>query len=478
MAIGISNFNLTSQGNDILVSLTWDGFTCISNPTLELRLIDTNNNLSVAALLITIVSGGGTGTVQSTFTNIYNGNFFSEARFICDGSLISIYESLTFSHSTSIIAVPGQSPSSPTSGPQGIQGNNTNPNNNPSFCIGTTEANVSFSKLNTLFGRNSNTPNTSLSGISNPSLPPSLMGLSYLPLGGTNPGSKLIYNAVSEFRGQCNYAAPNEYKLIIIYGNIGFDGSTPFIVKFLPFEIGWIHELSGIITTRCPFNSSRIRIFTNVIIQDAYVGSTIPSPYQVIVKHISSTTTTYTTSRVATSIGNTTEDRSINLAYNDRVTGELRAQSIIENATATFTAKCQVNTKSSDSYDQLASVNISAIQSFNEIIVSYILPPSGQFYYEFSNNASGVGVSSTLTAGSFINNTTSSSASGSGNSSNTGNRTVSVVPSSSNLYTTLTIQENNVTIYNQTQEGTQTTTINFQSDSNYIIYALSTTAIQ
>jgi len=474
MATGISSFGITSSGNNINFSFTWEGFTCASNPRIIVSLIDTASNTSVASLEYT--SGIDTvGTIVGTFNNIYNGIFYAIARFTCDGARISSYTSQNLTHSTSTVPAPSSPPTAPSSGPTGVGTNNVNPNNNPSFCINTGGVDISFSGLNVMFGRSANTPDTSLSGLSNPSQPPSLMGLSYLPLNVVAPG-KLIQNAVSEFRGTCSYGAPNEYFFALVVTPVFMDGT----VITRNFEGIWIHEPSGNITNRCPFNNSIVRIFTSVRIQSQYVGSTVPSPYSVTVTRINNSggSTNFTTTRAANSLGITTNNHDITLSYRDRIVGTMSAQSNVVEFTQDFDVRVQVN--SPDTLpNQLASVNIGAQSNLQEIRVTRTVVPVGNFNFEWQNSVGSGVTSSVLSVSSVFTNTISSSIqTGSGNSNQTGNRTVSITPTPSSAHTTLIIFENNSVIYNLTQMGEQSVVINFQSGFNYRIEGTSTTAIQ
>lgn len=474
MASGIGNFGLTSSGNNVQFSITREGFFCLNNPQVVITLFDNSTNNAVASLSYT--SGvGTTGTISGTFSNIYDGIFYAVARFICDGTDLSTFETLTHVHS-STISPPG-STAPPSNAPFSPGTNNVNSDhpNNSNFCIATNESDISFSRLNQIFGRAGSTPNTELSGLFNPSQAPSLIGLSTLRLGEPNPPSKLRDNAVSEFRGTCSYAAPNQYVFALVFNPIFNDLINNEIVR--SFEGVWIHPSSGNITNRCPFDNSRVQVFTSVAVIDAYSGSTVPNPYWVRVTRIptSGSSTTLTTTRSATSQGTTSANRNFDLNYRDRIVGELRARAVIVGATSTFRVACRANT-TANGYDRLAGIDIGRVNNQQEVRIDYVLPSSGNFTYTWSNAVSG-GTSSNLNFG-LVNNTTTTSASGSGQSSATGSRTVSLTPSPTNLNTVLTIRENGAILYSVSQVGSQSTSINFQAGNSYEITALCTSSIQ
>lgn len=480
MATGVSNFTLSSSGNNINFTVTWEGFNCLTGAVVRVRLIDATTNVGVATLEFSS-NIGTTGTIASTFSNIYNGIFRASVLFICDGSLVSIYDSQEHTHSTSNEPIPSDPPAPPGSGPTGVGSNNVNANGNLNFCIGTDETGVSFSRLNQIFGRRSaNSPNTQLSGGSNPSVMPSIFGFSTLPSNTVTPG-KLRQNAVSELRGVCNYAAPNLYSVTLEWGVEQIIGTT----RVREFKVVWVHEDSDTITDECPFDSSRVEIFTSVRVNNTYVGASTPSPYNVVVTHLNfsaSTVTSQTTSRAANaSAGTTTANRQINLNYRDRVYGVIQGQNSIVTPSSTFRMTMTADINDS-TFHQLASINIPRISNAFPLVVERVVAGSGAYTYSYQNSLSGSGAtSSVLSLSGVFTNTRSSSGTNSvteATSTATGNRTVSVTPTPGTLYTTLVIIENGITIYNVTQTESQSTTVNFQAGSTYIINALSTTATQ
>lgn len=475
MATGISNFSLTSSGNNINFSFTWEGFTCATSPEIIIRLID-NTTFVVAAAYLYNSGIQTTGTITGTFFNIYVGTFYGTILFKCNNLVVSVYDSSVISHGGTISPPPAP-PAPPTSGPTGIGSNNINADGNLNFCIGTLENDVKFSKLNQIFGRALNTPNSLLSGTQNPSQPPSLFGFSYLPLNVINPG-KLRFNAISELRGTCNYVAPNLYKVTIEVGNEFLDSNLHVI---LPYKVIWVHEPSGNITDRCPFNSSRVEVYTWIRTENGYTGSTTPSPYRVRVTKFTNSTNTESsedTTRSVTTLGITQINRQVTLSYRDMCYGFIEAEALIIGSTSDFSIRLQVDIANT-TYHQLSSIAIPIISNVRTVFINRPTLPSGNFSYTWSNNVSGAGaINSTLAASSTFSDTTTSSNSGGANSSATGNRTVSITPSPTSLYTTLIVEENNNIIYNNTQIGTQSVTINFLSGNIYYIYGLSTTAIQ
>jgi hypothetical protein len=193
MATGVSWGSISTSGSNINYAITWEGFGCTGTRELIFRLFDINRNAVVTSILIN--SGlNTTGTYNGTFSSIYQGVFTIFAIFKCDGTLASIYESPEHVHGSTI------PPPSPSEDPPPV----TNDPNSPSsggICIPTTGA-VSMGDLNVIFNRVRTLSNTLLSGTSNPSVSPSLFGISFLPLTG-NP-SKTTPNAISEFRGYCH----------------------------------------------------------------------------------------------------------------------------------------------------------------------------------------------------------------------------------------------------------------------------------
>lgn len=193
MATGISNFTITSSGNNINYSITWEGFSCGETRQVIFRLLDYNRNAIVVS--DTRTTSNTAGSLSGTFSNVYTGLFYCVATFICDGNRLSAFQTSTLSHGSSIAppTVEGESP--PVT---------NNPDSNPDFCIPTTGA-VSMGDLNIIFGRVRNLANTLLSGPNNPSTSPSQFGVSFLPNNAVSPG-KLTPNAISEFRGYCHVA--------------------------------------------------------------------------------------------------------------------------------------------------------------------------------------------------------------------------------------------------------------------------------
>jgi hypothetical protein len=475
------------NSNNLQVSFIFDGFTCIGTRVARIILYRSDSNRPVASSDVTPPSGAA-GNVSVLFTNIPRGYaYYAIISLICDGTVQGTTQSLdyTMTGTTDTDPFGGNNDNSlPGSGSSNVTCSDTAPNSNLTRCIGTSGTNISFSGLNQLFGRPSNTVNTRLSGLLNPSGEDSLIGISYLPLNAVTPG-KLRQNAVSEFRGQCNYAAPNGYTIQLIITsrdtitNQQYSGS---IEARISFKLVWIHVASGIVTERCPFENTSVQVKLTVTVTNAYGGSTTPFPYEMrLSKKLANGTTAsgypVTTSRSATSAGTTTNTYTVSLGLNETITGESRMQKGIVGATATLniSQSASVLSLTHSVLNNLCSISGSG----NDVGDSIRFDPlSNTFSYSWSNQASGVGVSSRLIIGTLVDNTTSSGASGSGTNSTSGNRTVSVEPSPSSNYSNLTVTENGNVIYSQTNLGTTTTTINFQVGNDYEIIALSTSAIQ
>ena len=193
MATGISWGTISTSGSSINYGLTWEGFGCTGTRELIFRLFDINRNAVVTSTVIT--SGlNTTGTYNGSFSSIYEGVFTIIAIFKCDGTIASIYESPQHVHGSTI------SPPSPSNDPPPVT-DDPNATSSGGICIPTTGA-FSMGDLNVIFNRVRALSDTLLSGTSNPSVSPSLFGVSFLPLTG-NP-SKTRPNAMSEFRGYCH----------------------------------------------------------------------------------------------------------------------------------------------------------------------------------------------------------------------------------------------------------------------------------
>jgi hypothetical protein len=191
MATGISNFSITSSGNNINYSITWEGFGCVTTRELIFKLFDVNRNAVVASSTVT-TGLNTTGTYSSSFSSVYAGLFNIIGIFVCGGQYVSEYTTLDHVHGSTIAPPTGGSEPTPVT---------SNPNSNPGICIPTTGA-VSMGDINIILERTRNLSNTLLSGTSNPSVSPAQFGLSYLPSTGTI--SKSRPNAISEFRGYCH----------------------------------------------------------------------------------------------------------------------------------------------------------------------------------------------------------------------------------------------------------------------------------
>jgi hypothetical protein len=180
----------TVSGNNIDYAFSWTGFSCSPNPSIYVYLVDVNrNSIDIQLFSATTPNGSRSGT----FTNVYKGEYRVQAYLFCTDPLF-ITETSTVDNSTvSTIDPPtgGSTPSPVTS----------NPNSNFGICVPTTGA-LSMGTINVLLERSRTFTNTELSGNSNPAVPPSQFGLSYLPNTGTI--SKSRPNAISEFRGYCH----------------------------------------------------------------------------------------------------------------------------------------------------------------------------------------------------------------------------------------------------------------------------------
>jgi hypothetical protein len=205
----------TVSGNNIDYAFTWTGFTCSPSPSIYVYLVDVNRNSIITQLFAaTTPSGSRSGT----FTNVYKGEFRVQAYLFCTDPLF-ITETTTVDNSTVSTINP------PTSGsPGGVPAPVTNnPNSNFGICIPTTGA-VSMGTINVLLERERTFINTELSGNSNPAVPPSQFGLSFLPSTGTI--SKSRPNAISEFRGYCHVPAlVNSTAFYSFVSNIDGDGT-------------------------------------------------------------------------------------------------------------------------------------------------------------------------------------------------------------------------------------------------------------
>jgi len=193
MATGVGSFSISSSGNNINYSITWEGFSCGGTRQVIFRIVDFNRNAIVVSE--TRSTSSTAGSLSGTFVNVYTGVFYCVASFVCDGNRLSAFQTSNLVHGSSI------SPPSPGGEAPPVTGN---PDGNPDFCIPTTGA-VSMGDLNIIFGRTRNLASTLLSGPNNPSTSPSQFGISFLPGNTASPG-KLRPNAISEFRGYCHVA--------------------------------------------------------------------------------------------------------------------------------------------------------------------------------------------------------------------------------------------------------------------------------
>lgn len=200
MSLQVGSFTASGSGTTINYSVSWVDFLECSNSstrTVSIRLFDLNRNAVVDISNNNSVSADG--TITGNFTNVYKGLFTVLALFICSdvGSVITIAQSpeVDLTESSTVDPVDPGDPSEPTPV-------DDDPDNNPGICIPTTGA-VSMGDLNVIFGRARDLSNTELSGSSNPSVAPSLFGVSFLPNNVVSPG-KLRPNAISEFRGYCH----------------------------------------------------------------------------------------------------------------------------------------------------------------------------------------------------------------------------------------------------------------------------------
>ena len=187
----VTSFTVSSPGDDVGYSISWNNFNCGGTTEIIFSLLDQNRNARIRN--ITFTSVGSSGTITQSFTGVYAGLFYVIAEFRCNGSRVTAARSGTIQHD-SIIAPPTPVEEQPPV--------TSDPNSNPFICIPTTGA-VSMGDLNVVFQRARDLANTSLSGTSNPSVAPSLFGVSFLPNNVVSPG-KLTPNAISEFRGYCH----------------------------------------------------------------------------------------------------------------------------------------------------------------------------------------------------------------------------------------------------------------------------------
>lgn len=180
----------SASGNNIDYSFSWSGFSCSPNPSIYIYLVDENRNSITTQLF---AAATPSGSRSGTFSSVYKGKFRVQAYLFCTDPLFIAETSIVDNSNISTINPPtgGSTPSPVTS----------NPNSNFGICIPTTGA-LSMGTINVLLERSRTFTNTELSGNSNPSVPPSQFGLSFLPNTG-NP-SKSRPNAISEFRGYCH----------------------------------------------------------------------------------------------------------------------------------------------------------------------------------------------------------------------------------------------------------------------------------
>lgn len=200
MAVTVSSFTASASGNTINYSITWANFTdcaLASDRRIEFALIDLNRQAVIQLNPFTSVNING--TISSSFSSVFQGLFRVIARFKCGDitRVQSIFNSNEVDNSSTSTIAPPTGPSDPdpvTENPDSPEAQG--------ICIPTTGA-VSMGDLNVIFGRDRNLPNTLLSGDSNPSVAPSLFGISFLPDNIVSAG-KLRPNAISEFRGYCH----------------------------------------------------------------------------------------------------------------------------------------------------------------------------------------------------------------------------------------------------------------------------------
>ena len=473
---------------NILVSFNFDGFTCTGVRVARFNLFRESPNVSVG-ILQTTPSTTSSGTASATFTNIARGySYYCVCSLICDNNRVpdavaqTIVLQMTGGTDPDPLAGSGGG-TLPGSTQTGVTCTDTAPNSNPTRCINTGGTNISFSGLNQLFGRPAQLANTRLSGLSNPSGADSLIGISYLPLDVVTPG-KLRQNAVSEFRGQCNYARPDQYSLaIVITSNVTiFQESPASQVTTKQFNVYWVHPLSGIITKLCPFDNTVVRVTLTARTWIAYVGSTMPLPNSItITKRLANGTAAsgypITVSQSPTIQGINSSTIDIPLSLNESIDGSTVLQkAIISTQSYRHSLNVTLLSNTHTVLNGLCTIPGSGSDVFDQIIFN---PTLTTFTYTWRNSASGVGVSSTLDISGILNNTTSTSSGGDNiTSGSTGNRSVTVTPSPSSAYSTLVITQNGSVIFNQTNIGQTTTTVNFQAGFIYEIFGSSTSSVQ
>jgi hypothetical protein len=180
----------TVSGNNIDYAFSWTGFSCSPSPSIYVYLVDVNrNSIDIQLFSATTPNGSRSGS----FTSVYKGNFKVQAYLFCTDPLFITETSVVDNSTVSTIDPPtgGSTPSPVTS----------NPNSNFGICVPTT-GELSMGTINVLLERSRTFTNTELSGNSNPAVPPSQFGLSFLP--NTGSPSKSRPNAISEFRGYCH----------------------------------------------------------------------------------------------------------------------------------------------------------------------------------------------------------------------------------------------------------------------------------
>lgn len=196
MAVTVSSFTVSPSGTTVNYSISWSNFVCSINRTIVFRILDVNRN-AILNPAGSAVSVNASGTHNGSFTNLYNGRFLIIASFLCNNltQRVLVVESPAFEINSTILAPdPGDSED-----PDPVT---DDPDSNQDVCIPLTGS-VSMGDLNVIFGRARDLSNTELSGSSNPSVAPSLFGVSFLPNNVVSPG-KLRPNAISEFRGYCH----------------------------------------------------------------------------------------------------------------------------------------------------------------------------------------------------------------------------------------------------------------------------------
>lgn len=202
----------TASGNNIDYAFSWTGFTCSPSPSIYVYLVDENrNSISIQLFAATTPNGSRSGT----FSSVYKGKYKVQAYLFCTDPLFIAETSIIDNSTISTINPPtgGSTPSPVTS----------NPNTNFGICIPTTGA-LSMGTINVLLERSRTFTNTELSGNSNPAVPPSQFGISFLP--NTGSPSKSRPNAISEFRGYCHVPPlVNPTAFYSFVSNIGGDGT-------------------------------------------------------------------------------------------------------------------------------------------------------------------------------------------------------------------------------------------------------------